>query len=118
MGPWGYGAANGIFAMHTRLYMETFGIEREDFGRLAVAQRENALLNPNALFKVPLTLADYMNARVIADPIHLYDCVYPCCGADAVVLVGEKTAARLPGPEVRILAAAKFITIPRTRSTS
>ncbi len=112
MGPWGYGAANGIFAMHTRLYMETFGVEREDFGRLAVAQRENALLNPNALFKVPLTLDEYMNARVIADPIHLYDCVYPCCGADAVVLVSAGTAARLPGPKVKILGGGEIHNYP------
>jgi acetyl-CoA acetyltransferase len=66
---------------------------------------------------VPLTLADYMNARVIADPIHLYDCVYPCCGADAVVLVSAKTAARLSGPKVRILGGGEIHNYPRTRST-
>jgi acetyl-CoA acetyltransferase len=112
MGPWGYGAANGIFAMHMRLYMEMFGIKREDFGRLAVAQRENALLNPNALFKVPLTLDDYMNARVVADPVHLYDCVYPCCGADAVVLVNAKIAERLDVPKVRILGGGEIHNYP------
>jgi len=112
MGPWGYGAANGIFAMHTRLYMETFDVGREDFGRLAVAQRHNALLNPNALLKVPLTLEQYMNARIIADPIHLYDCVLPCCGADAVVLASERTAARLSVPKVRLLGGGEVHNYP------
>ena len=113
MGPWGYGAANGIFAMHTRLYMDQFGATREDFGRLAVAQRENALLNPNALFyNQPLTLSEYLNARVIADPVHLYDCVYPCCGADAVVLASAQTAERLSVPKVRILGGGEIHNYP------
>ena len=42
--------------------------------------------NENAVFRTPLTLDEYLNARVIADPIRLYDCVLPCAGADAVVL--------------------------------
>lgn len=112
MGPWGYGAANGIFAMHTRLYMETFGVKREDFGRLAVAQRQNALLNPNALLRKPMTLDDYMNARVVADPIHLYDCVHPCCGADAVVMASAEIAAKLAVPKVRILGGGEVHNYP------
>ena len=113
MGPWGYGAANGVFAMHTRLYMDRFGATREDFGRLAVAQRENAQKNPNALFcGTPLTMQQYLEARVIADPIHLYDCVYPCCGADAVVLASARTAERLAGPKVRILGGGEIHNYP------
>ena len=112
MGPWGYGAANGVFAMHTRLYMEQFGARREDFGRLAIAQRENARLNPNALLREPLTMEAYLNARVIADPIRLYDCVLPCCGADAVVLASEKTARRLSVPRVRILGGGEVHNYP------
>ena len=112
MGPWGYGAANGVFALHTRLYMREFGAERSDFGRLAVAQRENALLNPNALFKVPLTLDEYLNARLIADPIRLYDCVHPCCGGDAVVLASARVAERLDVPAVRILGGGEVHNYP------
>ncbi len=51
--------------------METFGVTREDFGRLAVAQRQNALLNPNALLKTLLTMEQYLNARVIVSPSHM-----------------------------------------------
>ena len=112
MGLWGYGAANGVFALHTRLYMETFGATREDFGRLCVAQRQNAMLNPNALLRAPLTMDDYLNARPIADPLRLYDCVLPCCGADAVVLVGEDVARRLDVPKVRILGGGEAHNTP------
>ena len=108
MGPWGYGAANGVFALHTRVYMDAFGTTREDFGRLCIAQRRNAGLNPNALLRAPLTMGDYLDARLIADPLRLYDCVLPCCGADAVVMVGEDMARRLPGPKVRLIGGGEM----------
>ncbi len=107
MAPFGFGGANGMFALHTRLYMRKYGLEREDLGRLAIAQRANALLNPNALFKNPLTMEDYLNARPIADPLRLFDCVLPCCGGDAVVLCSEKVAAKLKVPLVRILGGGE-----------
>lgn len=112
MGPWGYGAANGVFALQTRLYMQQFGAKREDFGRLCIAQRNNAMLNPNALLRTPLTMDEYLNAREIADPLRLFDCVLPCCGADAVVLASEEVASRLSVPKVRILGAGEIHNYP------
>lgn len=112
MAPFGFGGANGIFALHTRLYMERFGAKREDFGKLCVAQRENALLNPNALFKKPLTLEEYLNARMIAEPLRLFDCVMPCTGGDCVILAGEAVAANLDVPLVRILGGGEWHNYP------
>src|SRR5829696_7845732 len=73
--PYGAGGANASFALIARNYMRTFGARREDFGKIAVAQRSNALRNPHALMKAPLTIEQYMSARPIADPIHLFHCV-------------------------------------------
>jgi len=112
MSPQGFGGANGMFALHTRLYMERHGATREDFGRFCIALRENGLLNPNSLFKQPLTMEGYLNAKPIADPLHLYDCVMPCIGADAVVLVSEKIAAGLKGRSLRMLAAEEIHNFP------
>ena len=53
--PYGSGGPNSIFAFITSNYMREFGATREDFGRIAVDQRSNALKNPNAMFKKPLT---------------------------------------------------------------
>ena len=53
--PYGAGGPNASFAFLTDHYMRTFGAKREDFGRICVAQRDNALANPNALMKKPLT---------------------------------------------------------------
>ena len=83
------------------------GATRADFGRLCVAQRENALLNPNALFKKPLTLQEYLDARLIAEPLRLFDCVHPCTGGDAVILANEKVAEGLDAPLVRILGGGE-----------
>ncbi|MEI7783361.1 MAG: thiolase family protein [Betaproteobacteria bacterium] len=93
--PYGSGGPNSIFAFITENYMRSYGATREDFGRIAVAQRANALKNPNALFKKPLTMQEYMDARPISDPIHLFDCVMPCAGAEAFLVMREDKAREL-----------------------
>lgn len=102
--PYGYGGPNAMFALLTDSYMTEFGATREDFGRLCVAQRQNAMKNPNALMKKPLSLEAYLNARPIADPIALFDCVMPCAGAEAFLVMTEDEAARRGLPAARIAA--------------
>jgi acetyl-CoA acetyltransferase len=112
LGPYGFGGPNGIFALHTRLYMERHGARREDFGKLVIAQRANALLNPNALFKAPLDMEQYLNARPIADPLRLYDCVLPCTGGDCVILAREDLVPSSAGPRVRVLGGGEMHNFP------
>ena len=100
--PYGYGGPNANFALLTDRYMQDFNATHEDFGRICVAQRANALRNPNAVMKKPLTLDDYLNARPIADPIALYDCVMPCAGAEAFLVMREDEATRRNLPFARI----------------
>ena len=102
--PYGAGGANASFALIARHYMRTYGVKREDLGKIAVAQRANALRNPNALMKAPLTLDQYVSARPISDPIHLFDCVMPCAGAEAFLVMREETAAALKLPAARLLS--------------
>ena len=103
--PYGSGGPNSVFAFITANYMRTYGAQREDFGRIAVAQRSNALKNPNALFKKALSLDEYMAGRPISDPIHLFDCVMPCAGADAFLVMSEKRAQDLGLPHAIIRGA-------------
>jgi acetyl-CoA acetyltransferase len=100
--PLNFGGMNGFFSMIQRRHMHEYGTKREQLGRVAVDQRQNALRNPQALFKAPLTMDDYLNARLIADPFRLYDCPMPVSGADAV-LVAPLDKAR-PGKGVKILS--------------
>jgi acetyl-CoA acetyltransferase len=93
--PYGAGGPNASFAFLTAYYMRTYGATREDFGKVCVAQRANALRFTDALFKKPLTLEEYLAAREIAEPLHLFDCVMPCAGADAFLVMSEDRARRL-----------------------
>lgn len=100
--PYGYGGPNANFALLTDRYMSEYGATRADFGRICVAQRDNALRNPHALMKKPLSLDEYLNARPIADPIALFDCVMPCAGAEAFLVMREEEAVRRNLPFARI----------------
>ena len=103
--PYGAGGPNSMFAFITAHYMRQYGARREDFGRIAVAQRANALANPNALFKTPLSLEQYMAARPVAAPIHLFDCVMPCAGAEAFLVMAPERARDLGLPHVLLRGA-------------
>src|SRR5437773_8828321 len=94
--PYGAGGPNASFAFLTSYYMRTHGAKREDFGKLCVAQRANALKFEHALFKKPLSLEEYLAARPIADPLHLLDCVMPRPGAAALLVLTEERA-KAPG---------------------
>src|SRR5918992_3437788 len=102
--PYGAGGPNASFAFLTAHYMQTHGAMREDFGKLCVAQRANALKFPHALFKRPLTMEEYLAARPIAEPLHLFDCVMPCAGADAFLVLAEDRARALRIPYVQLKA--------------
>jgi acetyl-CoA acetyltransferase len=93
--PYGAGGPNASFAFLTAHYMRAFGARREDFGKLCIAQRDNALKFPHALFKKPLTLQEYLDARPIAEPLHLFDCVMPCAGAEAFLVMRRQRALDL-----------------------
>ncbi len=102
--PYGSGGPNACFALLTDHYMRTYGATREDFGAICVAQRDNALKYPHAVMKKPLTLEQYMDARPISDPIHLFDCVMPVAGAEAFLVMREDDARAANLKHARILA--------------
>lgn len=92
--PYGYGGPNANFALLTDRYMQEYGATREDFGRICVAQRSNALKYPGAIMKKPLTLEQYIDARPVSDPIALFDCVMPCAGSEAFLVMSEEEAVK------------------------
>ncbi len=102
--PYGSGGPNASFAFLTDHYMREFGAGREDFGKLCIAQRDNALATPHAMMKRPLSMDDYLSARPIADPLCLFDCVMPCAGAEAFLVMSEDRARSLRLPYAGILS--------------
>jgi acetyl-CoA acetyltransferase len=102
--PYGSGGPNASFAFLTDHYMRTTGARREDFGKLCVAQRTNARSFPHALFRKPLTLEEYLNARPIAEPLHLFDCVMPCAGGEGFLVMTRERALQLGLRHATLLA--------------
>jgi acetyl-CoA acetyltransferase len=105
---YGYGGPNSLMALIQRLHMENYGTTLEQIGKIAVAQRENALNNPQALFREPMTIEDYLNSRMISDPIRLFDCVMPCSGAECVILASEEKAKKITDKLVYLVTDAEI----------
>ena len=104
--PYGLLAPPQQFAMATRTHMNAYGTTAEQLGRIAVVQRANAVKNPRALKRDPITLDDYLASRWIAEPLRLLDCCLETDGACAVVVTSRERARDLRHVPVLISAAA------------
>ena len=96
-----YSAANWI-AMHCRRHMHLYGTTKEQLGWLAVNSRRHAAHNPLAAYRKPLTLDDYLAARMISDPFGLYDCDVPVDGSIALVISGSDYATDCRHTAIRV----------------
>jgi acetyl-CoA acetyltransferase len=74
-------------------YVTQYGLTREQLAQVALNARRNAALNPKAIYREPLTLADYLAARMISTPLCLFDCDVPADGSTAFVVSHVDTAA-------------------------
>jgi acetyl-CoA acetyltransferase len=100
---------NGLSAAHplalvAMRHMHEYGTTREQLGAIAVNGRTNAQRNPRALYREPLTLQDYLSARMITEPLCLYDCDAPIDGATVVIVSQLDAAKDLRKPPLRIEA--------------
>ncbi len=91
--PFGAASAANWIAMFARRHFHEYGTTREHLAQIALNARKNAAKNPTAIYRDPLSLDDYLAARMISDPFCLYDCDVPCDGATALI-VSRKDAAR------------------------
>ena len=66
--------------------MKRYGLQKSDYGHLAIAQRAWAAHNPYAVYRAPMTMEDYLAAPLVADPLSRYDCVPVVAGAQAIVV--------------------------------
>ena len=97
-----YSAANWL-ALHARRHMHLYGTTKEQLGWLAVNSRRNAALNPRAAYRDPLSMEDYLSARMISDPFGLFDCDVPVDGSVAFVVSTSDAAGDCDHP-VRVEA--------------
>lgn len=107
--PFGAVSAAHVLAQNASRHFHRYGTTRETLGWIALNQRANAALNPTAIYRDPMTMDDYLSARMITTPFGLYDCDVPCDGAVAVVVSAVDAAKDLPNTPVRFEAVGTQI---------
>ena len=95
-----------MFAVLAQRHMHRYGTTREHFAEVVISTRANAVRRPTALMREPLTRDDYFAARMISDPLCLYDFCLECDGAVAVITTTPERARDLRHPPVHVVASA------------
>lgn len=87
----------GVFGLLSQRYRHQYGLDERALAKLAVTQRNHALLNPNGCEKLrtPITEQDYLDSRYVSEPIRLLDSVMVCDGANGVLVTSTENATRL-----------------------
>ena len=93
--PYGTMGPNSKIAMVMRRHMHQYGTTLDHLGKIAVAGRYHASLNPAAYLRKPIAIEDYKNSRLVADPVRLLDCVLPANGGKAYILASPERAKKL-----------------------
>ncbi|MDD7812960.1 OB-fold domain-containing protein [Mycobacterium sp. CSUR Q5927] len=107
--PFGAISAAHTLAQNAQRHFHRYGTTRETLGWIALNQRANATLNPTAIYRDPMTMDDYLSARMITTPFGLYDCDVPCDGAVAVIVSAVDAARDLAKPPVLVEAVGTQI---------
>lgn len=107
--PFGAASAANWIGMNANQYLHRYNAPKEMLGWIALNDRANAARNPNAIYRDPLTMDDYMNARPITTPFGLYDCDVPCDGSIALIVSAVDAAADLPHVPIKVEAVGTQI---------
>ena len=107
--PWGFGHNVIRFALPYSRYMARYGARREHLATFMVRNRANAADNPDAVFfRRPITLDEYLESPMIAEPLSLLDCDMPVDGCGALVLTTADRARDLKQQPVYVTGAASL----------
>jgi len=94
-----------LWAMYAQAYFDKYGATGEQLGWVAVNGRRHAQHNPNAIYRGrPLTIGDYLAARMISTPLRLFDCDSHIDGSTAILLSARDAAKDLRNPPLAIEA--------------
>ena len=107
--PFGAASAANWIGMMAQRHMHEFGTTREQLGQIALNGRANAARNPHAIYRDPMTMDDYLAARLVSWPLGLYDCDVPADGSTAVIVSRADSAPDLRRPPVQIEAVGSAL---------
>jgi acetyl-CoA acetyltransferase len=101
--PYGIPTPAGAYALACSRHMHRYGTTKEQLAEIAVATRAWAALNPKALMREPITIADVLSSRMITWPFNLLDCCLVTDAAGAVVMTSMERARDLPNQPIAVL---------------
>lgn len=95
------------YALIAQAHMAQYGTTPEHFAAVAVACRAHAARNPAAQMRTPITVAEVLASRPIADPLHLLDCSLVSDGGAAIVMTSAERARDFPHAPVYLLGVGE-----------
>jgi acetyl-CoA acetyltransferase len=104
MVPFGAVSATNWAGLLATRHFHDYGTTREQVAGLATTLRANAASNPKAVLKDSMSIDDYLNARMISEPLCLFDCDIPVDGSTAVIVSAAGATADLAAQPVHIEA--------------
>lgn len=107
--PFGAMSPANWIACNATHYLHRYGVSRETLGWIAVTERANAVDNPEAVYRDPITMEDYLDARTVSTPFGLYDCDIPVDGAVAVIVSAADSIDDTAGSPVFVEAVGTQI---------
>ncbi|MCX4434671.1 thiolase C-terminal domain-containing protein [Streptomyces mirabilis] len=97
------------YAMAARRHMHAYGTTLEQLASVAVQARANAALNPEAMFRTPITTDDVLSGPMIADPFTKLHCCLRSDGGAAVLLAAEEYVRDCRTAPVWILGTGEHV---------
>lgn len=101
-------AANWI-AQYAMRHVKKYGMTREQLAQIALTDRANSAVNPRALVREPLTMDQYMNARMITSPFCLFDCDRFTDASTVLILSAGEALDEVKATPIRIAASAGVV---------
>jgi acetyl-CoA acetyltransferase len=110
--PYGPVGPPSMFTIPVLRYLKARNYKVEDLAEVCVIQREWAAKNPRATYRDPITIADVMNARMIAYPFTLLMCCLVTDGGGALILTSAERAKDFPNKPVYVLGTGESVETP------
>jgi acetyl-CoA acetyltransferase len=107
--PFGAASAANWVAQYAMRHVKKYGLTREQLAQIALTDRKHALLNPRALVRQPLSMDEYMSARLISTPLCLYDCDRFSDASTVVIVSAGEAIDEVSCTPIRIAASAGVV---------
>lgn len=110
--PFNVMSAVNLMALYAQRHLHDYGTTSEQMAQIAMTCRANAVLNPKAVFRTPMSMDDYMASRMISTPLRMFDCDVHCDASTAIILSHKDAARDGPNLPIRIEAIGSALHQP------